>query len=151
MGSTGGMSAAEIHGYPLRPEGFEEPLFPTRESRLAVAEHLLEAPWLSRASKLSGRGGQAAHARRERVGVERRSDGARLVRRSRCAGPRRQDRGRRSSQRMVEVLASWREVGGWWEGGRAVDRVIHRVLLSDGAVVHLARERGSWFVVGVVD
>ena len=42
-------SVAEIHAYPARPEGFEEPLFPTRESRLAVAEHLLRAPWLGRA------------------------------------------------------------------------------------------------------
>ncbi len=35
-------SVSEIHGYPLRPEGFEEPLFPSRESRLAVGEHLLK-------------------------------------------------------------------------------------------------------------
>jgi hypothetical protein len=146
---------AEIHGYPLRPESFEEPLFPTRESRLAVAEHLLEAPWLSRASELSGRGGQAAHACREKIEVERRSDGARLVRRRRCAGSRknsrRRNRRRCSSWRVVEVLASWREVGGWWEGERAVDRAVHRVLLSDGAVVDLARERGGWFIVGVTD
>ena len=47
-------SVSEIHCYPLRPEGFEEPLFPTRESRLAVLDHLLRAPWLSRAS-LAGR------------------------------------------------------------------------------------------------
>ena len=37
-------SVSQIHSYPLRPEGFEEPLFPTLESRRAVAEHLLQAP-----------------------------------------------------------------------------------------------------------
>jgi hypothetical protein len=46
-----GTSVSEIHRYPLRPEGFAEHLFPTRESRLAVGKHLLEAPWLSRASE----------------------------------------------------------------------------------------------------
>ena len=59
-------SVAEIHAYPARPEGFEEPLFPTRESRLAVADHLLDAPWLSRASELGrpGRESRSARARR---------------------------------------------------------------------------------------
>lgn len=45
-------SLAEIHRYPLRPDGFGEPLFPTHESRRAVAEHLVRAPWLSRASEI---------------------------------------------------------------------------------------------------
>ena len=43
-----GVTAPEIHRYPLRPEGFEETLFPTAASKRAVAEHLLEAPWLGR-------------------------------------------------------------------------------------------------------
>jgi hypothetical protein len=43
---------SEIHSYPLRPEGFEEPLFSTAASKRAVMDHLLEAPWLSRASEL---------------------------------------------------------------------------------------------------
>ena len=138
-------SVSSIHRYPLRPEGFEEPLFPTRESRLAVAEHLLEAPWLSRASDLEGRRGHAAHARREPVEIEHRPDGARFVR-------RRGGRGfGRFSRRVVEVLASWREVDRWWEARWSVDRMVHRVQLSDGAVVDLAREGGGWLLVGVVD
>ena len=46
-----GMDVAEIHAYPLRPEGFEEPLLPTAKSNREVEEHLLEAPWPSRASE----------------------------------------------------------------------------------------------------
>jgi hypothetical protein len=136
------MSVAGIHEYPLHPEGFEEPLFPTSESRRAIAEHLLSAPWLSRASELkgmAGRNGQAAHARRERVEVERCPDGARLLKR------------RRRRRRVVEVISAWREVGRWWDERRAADRVVYRVLLSDGAVVDLAREREGWFLVGVTD
>ncbi len=140
-------SVSEIHSYPLRPEGFEEPLFPTRESKLAVADHLLRAPWLSRASELedSGASGQAAHVRREPVEVESRHGRVRLTwssgRRRRCG------RGRW----VAEVLCRWREVAAWWDEGRATDRVVVRVLLSDGAIVDLARERSGWFLAGVVD
>ena len=133
-----GSGVAQIHSYPLRPEGYEEPLFPTRASRRAVAEHLLEAPWLWRASEMEGAGGQAPHARREAVRVERRADRVRVVRSSGGAW-------------VAEVMERWREVGGWWDEGRAVDRVVVRALLSDGAVVDLAREGGGWFVVGVFD
>ena len=38
-----GTSVLEIHRYPLRPEEFEEPLFPTTASKRAIAGHLLEA------------------------------------------------------------------------------------------------------------
>jgi hypothetical protein len=41
--------------------------------------------------------------------------------------------------------------GAWWDEERATDRVVVRVLLSDGAVVELARERDGWFLVGVAD
>src|SRR5215212_9901454 len=51
-GSLLATTVSEIHRYPLRPPGFEEPLFPTREFRRAVAEHLASAPWLSRGSEL---------------------------------------------------------------------------------------------------
>jgi hypothetical protein len=51
---------------------------------------------------------------------------------------------------VVETLARWREVGGWW-GEEARDRVVVRVLLSDGAVVDLSREDGAWSLVGTVD
>ena len=139
-------SVSEIHRYPSRPEGFEEPLFPTRESRLAVAEHLLEAPWLWRASEMKGSfaGGQAVHVRRELVKIERRCGHARVLWSS---GKRRC----RKKRRVVEMLDRWREVRAWWDGSAGVERTVVRVLLSDGAVVDLAREGSGWFLVGVVD
>ena len=61
-------SVSEIHAYPLRPEGFEEPLFPTAASRREVAEHLLGAPWLVRACEVANRGaGEAARASAPRI------------------------------------------------------------------------------------
>ena len=138
-------SVSEIHCYPLRLEGFEEPLFPTRESRLAVLDHLLRAPWLSRASEIEERGGQAAHARWEPVELENRHGRVRIV----WASGRRRCRKRR---RVIEVLGRWREVRAWWDETRAKDRSLARLLLSDGSVVDLARESdGEWFLVGVTD
>lgn len=141
-----GASVSEIHGYPLRPEGVEEPLFSTREFRREVADHLLRAPWLSRASELEGgfAGGQTAHVLREPVEVENRYGCVRVVRgsgRRRC----------RKERSVVEVLGRWREVAAWWDEEKATDRSVVRVLLSDGAVVDLAREGSGWFLVGVVD
>ena len=138
-------SVSEIHSYPLRPEGFEEPLFPTRESRLAVLDHLLGAPWLSRASEMEERGGQAAHARWEPVELENRHGRVRIA----WTSGRRRCRKRRH---VVEVLGRWREVRAWWDGTRAKNRSLARLLLSDGSVVDLARENGGeWFLVGVTD
>jgi hypothetical protein len=138
-------SVSEIHRYPLRPGGFEEPLFPTRESRLEVLDHLLRASWLSRASELEGRGGQAAHAGREPVEVKGRSGRVRI---SWSSGRRRC----RKERRIVEILGRWREVGAWWDEERATDRTLFRVLLSDGSVVDLARENGKeWYLVGTLD
>ena len=138
-------SVSEIHRYPLRPEGFEEPLFPTRESRRAVLDHLLRSPWLSRASEMEGKGGQAAHARWEPVELENRHGRLRVVwtsERRRC----------RKQRRVVEVLGRWREVRAWWDEERAKDRTLARVLLSDGGVVDLAKENdGKWFLIGVTD
>ena len=138
-------SVAEIHAYPVRPDGFEEPLFPTRESRMAVAEHLLRAPWLGRASELADRErhGRTAHTRREPVEVERRRGRLWIGRASRGHG---------RSTWVVELLDRWREVGRWWDEAARVDRLVLRVLLSDEAVVDLARENpGGWFLVGVED
>ena len=147
-------SVAEIHAYPVRPEGFEEPLFPTRESRRAVAEHLLGASWLCRASELVGRGeGRTVHARREPVEVGGRGGCLWVAR-----GPGRRTGGRaRRRRRVVGLLDRWREVGRWWDEDARVDRLVLRVLLSNGAVVDLVREgpggegRGGWFLVGVED
>lgn len=137
----------EIHRYPLRPEGFEKPLFPTRESRLAVGEHLLRAPWLSRASELGVRIGAPVEVRRGCAGAEVlwASPGG-------CGRSRRRRR-ERSWRRVVEVLDRWREVRGWWEEG-GVDRRVYRVLLAGGMVADLARECGGsegWMLVGVAD
>ena len=138
-------SVSEIHRYPLRPDGFEEPLFSTRESRRAVGDHLLRASWLSRASEVEDRGGQAAHARLEPVELETRRGRTRVV----LTSGRRRCRKRR---RVIEILCRWREVGAWWDEARARDRNLVRVLLSDGAVVDLAQERGGeWSLVGVTD
>jgi hypothetical protein len=138
-------SVSEIHRYPLRPGGFEESLFPTRESRLEVLNHLLRASWLSRASELESRGGQAAHAGREPVEVKGRSGRVRI---SWASGRRRC----RKERRIVEVLGRWREVRAWWDEERATDRNLFRVLLSDGSVVDLARENGKeWYLVGTLD
>jgi hypothetical protein len=136
---------AEIHRYPLRPEGFEEPLFPTRASKRAVGEHLLGAPWLARASEFRSGTGESAHALREPVEVEASHRGVCVVQTSggRCF---------RKKARVSEVLDRWREVGDWWDEDIRVDRVVFRVLLSDGSVMDLARERAEgWFLVGVVD
>jgi hypothetical protein len=122
-----------------------EALFPTRESRLAVLDHLLRAPWLSRASEMEERGGQAAHARREPVELENRHGRVRIV----WASGRRRCRKRCN---VVEVLDRWREVRAWWDETRAKNRSLVRVILSDGSVVDLARENGGeWFLVGVTD
>jgi hypothetical protein len=138
-------SVSEIHRYPLRPEGFEEPLFSTRESRLAILDHLLRTSWLSRASEMEERGGQAAHARWEPVELENRHGRVRIA----WASGRRRCHKRRH---VVEVLARWREVRVWWDETRAKNRSLARLLLSDGSVVDLARENGGeWFLVGVTD
>ena len=138
-------SVSEIHCYPLRPEDFDEPLFPTRESRLVVLDHLLHSPWLSRASEMEDRGGQAAHARYEPVELENRHGRVRVT----WTSGRRRCRKRRL---VVEVLERWRQVWAWWDETRAKDRSLARLLLSDGSVVDLARDNdGEWFLVGVTD
>jgi hypothetical protein len=138
-------SVSEIHRYPLRPEGFEEPLFPTRESRLVILDHLLRTSWLSRASEMEERGGQAAHTRWEPVELENRHGRVRVT----WASGRRRCRKRRH---VVEVLGRWREVRAWWDETRAKRRSLARLLLSDGSVVDLARENGGeWFLIGVTD
>jgi hypothetical protein len=143
-----GIGVSEIHAYPSRPEGFEEPLFPTAESNRKIAEHLLQAPWLFRASELEGRAGGAAHALEEPVELRSSPGRVEIVR---LVGSRRYRYSWR--RRSVEkVLDRWRRVDGWWDADRRVDRVVFRVLLSGGTVVDLARERsGGWLLVGVID
>ena len=140
------IEVSDIHRYPTKPEGFQEPLFATEVSKRAVMEHLLEAPWLSRASELEGCAGQAAHALEEPVELRNSGGRVELVRlqsRRRCSWRKRC---------VIKVLDRWREVGRWWDEDRYVDRMVFRVLLSGGAVIDLARERcREWFLVGMVD
>ena len=141
------IEVSDIHSYPTRrPEGFQEPLFATEVSKRAVMEHLLEAPWLWRASELEGCAGQAAHALEEPVELRNSGGRVELVRlqsRRRCSWRKRC---------VIKVLDRWREVGRWWDEDRYVDRMVFRVLLSGGAVIDLARERcREWFLVGMVD
>ena len=141
-----GTSVTEIHRYPLRPEGYEEPLFPTPNSRKAVMEHLREAPWLYRASELPQHTGEVAHVREEPVKIEGDGSRAKVIR---LGGGRRCGWKRR---RVVEVLDRWREVEGWWNEEKDIDRLLFRVLLSGGEVVDLARDRsGGWVLAGVAD
>ncbi len=141
-----GVSVSGIHAYPLRPPGFEEPLFPTPSSKKVIVEHLLEAGWLRRASTVEGRSGEAARALAEPIELRDscgRVDLIRLRGGGRCSWRRR---------RVAEVLDSWREIGDWWDEDRRKDRLVFRVLLCGGAVVDLARERsGGWLLVGILD
>ena len=140
------VDVANIHRYPIKPKGFEEPLFPTPASKRAVGKHLLEAPWLSRASQLEELAGQAAHALKEPIELRNSGGRVELIRlqsgRS-CFWRKR---------RVIEILDRWREVDKWWDEVRCKDRLIFRALLSGGLTVDLALERsGRWSLVGVVD
>jgi hypothetical protein len=139
-------NVSEIHAYPLRPPNFEEPLFPTADSNRAIMEHLLKAPWLTRASQLEGRIGEAVHAPEEPVKLRGCNNRVELVRTrsgKRCRWRRRM---------VVRILGRWRVSCNWWDEERYTDRFVFRVLLSGGAVVDLARERsGEWLIVGIVD
>lgn len=146
-GVVRGASPSEVHRYPLRPRGFEEPLFPSAASRREIGDHLLRAPWLLRASELMPGMGESAHGLREAVEIRGRVQGrvevVRFGRRGRCSWRRR---------RILRRLGWWREVAGWWDEESSADRVVIRVLLGGGAVVDLARERaGGWFLVGAPD
>jgi hypothetical protein len=146
-----GIDVSEIHAFALRPEGFEEPLFPTAESNRKIAEHLLEAPWLSRASELEGRAGGAARALEEPVELTTSNSSGRLDI-VRLGGGRRWCYHSWKRRSVEKVLDRWREVWGWWDEDRCRDRMVFRVLLSGGTVVDLAWDRsGGWLLVGVVD
>ncbi|MGB3633203.1 MAG: hypothetical protein WA982_04115 [Rubrobacteraceae bacterium] len=144
-------SVSDIHCYPSRPHDFVEPLFATQESRSEIAEHLLRASWLSRASGMPEKSGSIAHCIEETVQLQRYAGGhVEIVRTGvrRCSWRRR---------RIVEVLMRWRDVRWWWSDEDQVDRLLFRVIVSGhsslgGAVVDLALDRsGEWTLVGIVD
>lgn len=146
-------SVSEIHRYPLKPSGVEEPLWMTPEWRRTVLDHLCESSWLCRASEISVRDGttDTPHRLSEEVYILRRSSGISVVR---CGRSPRASSASRSFWRrklILEVVDLWREVRAWW-CGEAVDRLVVRVLLTGGAVVDLARyEEDEWRLVGIVD
>ena len=142
-----GISISEIHRYPLRPEGFEEPLFPTVASKRTIINHLSEAPWLMRASELKRGTGEAAHALNEPIQLRSHNNSRMEILRARSSG-----RCSWRKRRVVEVLDRWREIRGWWDEVGFVDRAVFRLLLAGDTVVEVARERsGGWLLVGVVD
>lgn len=99
------VTVSEIHAYPLRPEGFEEPLFHTPESRRRILEHLAASEWLCRAS-------EAPHP-------------------SAPPASRKSEAG--ASWKEPRVLASWREVDRWWASDGGVDRMCYLVRCPGGA------------------
>lgn len=138
---------SEIHRYPLRPEGFEEPLFLTDASKRVVADHLLQASWLRRASEIEGTTGESAHAFKEPVELERTHPERAVIVRLRSD--------RRLTWRkkqILRLLEHWREVKKWWDEDDCTDRMVFRVLIAGGTIAELARERsGEWFLTGVMD
>ncbi|CAN5816427.1 hypothetical protein BH23ACT11_BH23ACT11_30130 [soil metagenome] len=138
-------TVSQIHNYPLRPAGYEEPLFAGRMKKREVMEYFLQSDWITRASEIVSDMGYAARLRRDPVDLKRSADGSTVLIRV-C--------GRRRSVRSVRrVLARWRQVRHWWKSDGGEDLVIYRLLLSDGAVVDVARDFGSgvWTLVGIVD
>lgn len=116
-----------------------------------MISHLAASSWLSKASEVPAGG------HRESARLERRGDGRTYLVRLAGQGCRTARDRRQAARRVAEVLERWREVRGWWEEG-GEDRVVYRLLLSDGAVVDLALDRGeaeeragSWSLVRVLD
>ncbi|WP_166398824.1 hypothetical protein [Rubrobacter marinus] len=153
-------TTSEIRRHPLRPEGFEEPLFLGRAAKKEIAEHIREsASWLRKASEARVRGpaGEPCHV------LERPDGSAYLVRvQPKGAGCRRRRWGVRARKRRVRgVIERWREVGGWWRPDGGTHRLCFRVLLGGAgeageAAVDLAFDRsgpkaGSWSLVRVLD
>jgi hypothetical protein len=143
------VTVSEIHRYPLRPEGFAEPLFLEARTKKEIAEHLAASGWLCRAAE-APRG----EVLRRRCHLFRRQDGSVFVVRREGRG-RSRCRARLGKRRVRRVLERWRKVREWWEPDGGADRLCFRVQLCGGAVLDLACERGEaggrWLVAGVVD
>jgi len=108
-------TVSEIHRHPLRPEGYEEPLFHSHKSRKEILEHLARSRWLGKASELPVRrlGARAYDSRSAAYPGSQSSRGAK--------------------DPVSRVLASWREVDRWWEPEGEVDRVCYLVRTARGA------------------
>lgn len=92
-------TVSEIHAYPLRPEGFAEPLFHSHKSRQQILDHLARSDWLFRAS-------QARSPEAPRPPRTLTDDAA---------------------KETARIIASWREVDRWWQHDGGVD-VIWRLV-----------------------
>ena len=149
-------TVGEIHAHPLRPVGFQEPLFLGRAEKKRIAEHLRESSsWLRRAGEARADRPQAA---REPCHVLARPDGsAYLVRAGRPPAGGSGGSRRTRKRRVARVVERWREVRDWWAPGERTDRLCFRVMLDGGeagggAVVDLALDRcGSWSLVRIHD
>jgi hypothetical protein len=76
-------TVSEIHAYPVNPPCHQEVLFDLPESKREVADHLLKASWLCRASEMKvrrGGSGDSAHVLREVVEVRRKGEGVEVLR-----------------------------------------------------------------------
>lgn len=109
-GSAMEATVSEIHAYPLRPEGYAEPLFHDYKSRREILEHLARSGWLWRASEAP---------------------------RPACQAPERGPH--EGAGKDGRVIASWREVDRWWEPGGGVDLVWRRVEDRRGRQTVLAK------------
>jgi len=146
-------SVSEIHRHPLRPPGYAEPLFLGPADKKEIAEHLSKSSgWLGKAAEAERPPAQPCHVLRRPGGA------AYVVRPGLSRRAQRTDRGTPgfAKRRVARVLERWREVRGWWEPGRRVDRLVFRLLLSGDAVVDVALERsgpraGEWLWIGTLD
>lgn len=127
-------TVSEIHSYPLRPQGYEEPLFLRKAHRKEIAEHLACSSWLMRASEAPDKDPEPCHLYRD-------GDGVVWLARAGCYRRKR----RAVRHRVLRVVERWREVSGWWESGKGSDRICFRVVLCGGAVVEVALERTEGF------
>lgn len=136
-------TVTEIHDHPLRPAGFAEPLFLGPKDKKEIADHLAAGSWLRKAADGARRYPSPCHVYRSdaRGGVWLARPGCRRTKR------------RAGKRRVVGVIGRWREVSGWWQDGGGEDLLLYRLLLSGGAVVDVARDRGAggWELVRVLD
>ncbi|CAN5789400.1 hypothetical protein BH20ACT11_BH20ACT11_13870 [soil metagenome] len=140
--STTVTTVSEIHAYPLRPEGYAEPLFHDSKSRKEILEHFARSGWLSRASEAPEIPKVTEVTEVTEVCSAPGSARASLVASSRG----------RAEMEESRILASWREVDRWWEPDGGVD-VIWRLVESGRGKQEMRAEpvgRGSSGTSGAV-
>ncbi len=113
-------TVSEIHAYPLRPEGYAEPLFHDRKSRKGILDHLAKSGWLWRACEMP------------------------QPKRSEPVEPVDPELGRAklAYANSERVLASWREVDRWWEVDGGID-LVWRLVESGRGTQEIRAEPGA--------